>query len=218
MKASFYILLARNSFSWSSKTSLITIEDTNLSAACSKNTNTSRNSQRSNKAFLSSQATRNLRKSNQRTKHPGFVNKGNTCYVNSVLQALSTIPSFWCQSAIKSSFLSSLTRPVILNTSLLKRRTTLLDPSNFLWALHRKLSTNKQVPFQFNTQQDGPVILQVVFDELKVHSTISSNILATSIRTSATCDTCCSIDEVKLDIIPLQLTKSISLSLDIFFF
>ena len=99
---------------------------------------------------------------------------------------------------------------------LLKRQTTPLDPSNFLWALHRKLSTNKQVPFQFNTQQDVPEILQVVFDELKGHSTIASNILATSVRTSTTCDTCgcCNIDEVKLDIIPLPLAKSISLSLD----
>ena len=100
--------------------------------------------------------------------------------------------------------------------SLLKRRTTSLDPLDFLWALHRKLSTNKQIPFQFNTQQDVPEILQVVFHELKGHSTIASYILATSVRTSTTCDTCgcCNIDEVKLDIIPLPQAKSISLSLD----
>ena len=93
-----------------------------------------------------------------------------------------------------------------------KRRSTPLDSSNFLWALHRKLSTNKQVPFQFNTQQDVPEILQVVFDELKDHSTIASNILAISVRTSTTCDTCgcCNIDEGKLDLIPLPLAKSIS--------
>ena len=100
--------------------------------------------------------------------------------------------------------------------SLLKRRTTPLNPSNFSWGLHRKVSTNKQVPFQFNTQQDVPKILQVVFDELKGHSTIASNILATSVRTSTTGDTCdcCNNYEVKLDIIPLPLAKSISLSLD----
>ena len=105
-----------------------------------------------------------------------------------------------------------------LNTLLFKRRTTTLDPSNFLWALCRKLSTNNQVPFQFNIQQDVPEILQVVLDELKGHSTIASNILATSVRTSTTCGTCgcCKIEEVKLDIIPLPLAKSISLSLDRF--
>ena len=78
-----------------------------------------------------------------------------------------------------------------------KKRSTPLDPSNILWALHRKLSTNKQVSFQFNTQQHVPEILQMVFDELKGHSTIASNILATSVRTSTTCDTCgcCNIDK-----------------------
>ena len=81
------------------------------------------------------------------------------------------------------------------------------------------LLSNKQVAFQFNTQQDVPEILQVVFDGLKGHSTIASNILATSVRTSTTCHTCgcCNIDEVKLDIIPLPLAKSISLSQDRYF-
>ena len=81
------------------------------------------------------------------------------------------------------------------------------------------LLSNKQVAFQFNTQQDVPEILQVVFDGLKGHSTIASNILATSVRTSTTCDTCgcCNTDEVKLDIIPLPLAKSISLSQDRYF-
>ena len=85
-----------------------------------------------------------------------------------------------------------------------------------LWALQRKLLTNRQVPFKFNTQQGVPEILQVVLDELKGHSTIAGNILATSIRNSTTCDTCgcCNIDEVKLDIIPLPLAKSISLLSD----
>ena len=57
-----------------------------------------------------------------------------------------------------------------------------------------------------------------MLDELKGHSTIASNILATSVRTSTTCDTCgcCKIEEVKLDIIPLPLAKSISLSLERF--
>ena len=56
----------------------------------------------------------------------------------------------------------------------------------------------------------------MVFDELNGDSTIASNILATSVRNSTTCDTCgcCNIDEVKLDIISLPLAKSISLSLD----
>ena len=108
---------------------------------------------------LNSKPTRDQRKCDQRTKHPSFFKKGNTCYANSILQALSTIPSFWCKSASESGFLSPLTRAVNLNMSLLKSRTTPLDSSNFLWALYRKLSTNKQVPFQFNIQQDVSEIL-----------------------------------------------------------
>ena len=74
------------------------------------------------------------------------------------------------------------------------------------------------VPFQFNTQQDIPEILQVVLDELKGPSIIASNILVTSVENSTTCDTCscCNIEEVKVAIIPLPLAKSISLSLDKF--
>ena len=57
-----------------------------------------------------------------------------------------------------------------------------------------------------------------MFDELKGYSIVGSNILATSVRTTATCDTCdcCNIEQVKLDIISLPLAKSISLSLDRF--
>ena len=57
-----------------------------------------------------------------------------------------------------------------------------------------------------------------MLNELKGHFTIASNILATPVRTSAICDTCgfCNIEEVKVDIIPLPLAKSIPLSLDRF--
>ena len=178
MKASLYIYLARNSSGWSSNTSLLTIDNANFPAAGSKNTNPSRDSRSSNTASLSSQPTRNQRKCDQRTKHSGWLfQQGKHINVNSILQVLSTISSFWCQSASKPGFLSPLSRPLSLNISFLKCRTTPLDPFNSLWALCRKLSTNKQVAFQFNTQQDVPEILQVVLHELKGHSTTASNIL-----------------------------------------
>ena len=144
--------------------------------------------------------------------------KGSTCYKNSILYALSTVPSFWCQWGWESGFILPLIRAMTLNMSLLKRRTTPLDSSNLLWALSRELFTNKQVLFQFTTQQDVPEILQVVLDELKGHSTIASNILAIWVRNSTTCDTrgCSNIKEVKLDIIPLPLAKFICLPLERF--
>ena len=42
-----------------------------------------------------------------------------------------------------------------------------VNPSNVLWALKRKLSNLRGVPFDFNTQQDVAEILQVVLEELK---------------------------------------------------
>ena len=95
MKTSIYIWLARNSSGWSGNTPLISIEHANFAAAGSINTNPSRDSRSSNIASLSSQPTRNLRKCDQDTKHPGFFNKGNTCYGNSILHALSAIPTAW---------------------------------------------------------------------------------------------------------------------------
>ena len=41
-----------------------------------------------------------------------------------------------------------------------------IDPSNFLWALKCNLSNTREVPFDFNSQQDVAEILQVVLDEL----------------------------------------------------
>ena len=77
MKTSFYIWLARYSSGWPSNAFLISIEDSNFPAAGSKNTNPSRDSSTSSTAFVNSQPTRNQRKCDQHTKHPGLCNKKN---------------------------------------------------------------------------------------------------------------------------------------------
>ena len=100
MKASFYMWLTRNSSVWSNNASLITIENANFSAAGNKNTIPPETAQVPTQHFwFYLQPTRNHRKCDQHTKHPGFFNKGNTCYTNLILQALSAIPLFWSQSA-----------------------------------------------------------------------------------------------------------------------
>ena len=64
---------------------------------------------RSNKDWTPSTANCNLKKSslsslkqiikpvsNTKSTHPvGFINKGNTCYANSILQVLSVVPNLW---------------------------------------------------------------------------------------------------------------------------
>ena len=58
-------------------------------------------------------------------------------------------------------------RAISLNMAVKKNSAKPVDPSNFLWALKRKLSIIRGVSFNFNTQQDMAEILQVVLDELK---------------------------------------------------
>ena len=65
-----------------------------------------------------------------------------------------------------------------------KNSTKPVDPSNFLWALKRKLSIIRGVPFNFNTQQDVAEILQVVLDELNGISIASSYLTCNTQRIS----------------------------------
>ena len=99
--------------------------------------------------------------------------------------------------------------------SLLKRKTSPIDPSNFLWALRNKITKDHESPFNFNSQQDVPEILQIVIDELKGISQLADNIISSTLQTSVTCNVClcCNIQEEKFDIITLPLTSSVSESI-----
>ena len=154
-------------------------------------------------------------------KFVGFINKGNTCYANSILQALSVIPAIWNHShsdshKAKHGHISPIAKSLILNMTLKKRSKKPLDPLGFLWALKRKMSSIQPTPFEFNTQQDVPEILQAVLDELIGTSTIALNTVTTTLRSSITCNKCqcCSEEEQKLSIVPVPLQNSISCSIN----
>ena len=72
------------------------------------------------------------------SKHVGLVNKGNTCYANSVLQALSVIPSLRTQLASESPDLSPVVRSLVGTLSKLTKSISAVDPSSFLRALQHK--------------------------------------------------------------------------------
>ena len=68
--------------------------------------------------------------------------------------------------------------------SLLKRKTSPIDPSNFLWALRNKITKDRGSPFNLNSQQDVPEILQIVIDELKGISEVEDSIISSTLQTS----------------------------------
>ena len=57
----------------------------------------------------------------------GFINKGNTCYANSVLQILSVIPTLW--NRVPSA---PMLRAIGLNMTIKKNSSKGVVPSNFL--------------------------------------------------------------------------------------
>ena len=93
-----------------------------------------------------------------------------------------------------------------------------VDPSNFLWALSRKISESRDVPFNFNSQQDAAEVLQFVIDELKGTSVAASDLISNTIRINISCNQCfCfSAKEEKLDILTIPLSPNINSSLSKF--
>ena len=94
---------------------------------------------------------------------------------------------------------------ISLNMVVKKNSTKPVDPSNFLWALKRKLSIIRRVPFDFNRQQDVAEILQVVLDELKGISLAASHLICNTQKITVSCNTyfCSSVSEENLDIVTL---------------
>ena len=62
----------------------------------------------------------------------GFINKGNTCYANAILQTLSVLPLLWNRVQSESPFLFPLLKSITLNMKIKSRSNKPFDPSNFL--------------------------------------------------------------------------------------
>ena len=146
----------------------------------------------------------------------GFVNKGNTCYANAILQVLSILPALWNTASAEANTLSPLSKAIALNMALKERSLSPIDPSNFLWALKRTMHKSKNVNFDFNSQQDAVEILQHVLNELKGTSVAANDIVSNRFRTTITCNECfcTSLTEEDLDIVSLPFTKSIEASFE----
>ena len=142
MECSFCIWLARNK-NWTPSAATCKLNDT---------------SEETSSLSSLKQTTKPV--SNARSIYPvRFINNGNTCYANSFLQILSDVPNLWNRVASESNTLSPMLRAISLNIALKKNSTKPVYPSNVLWALKRKLSIIRGVPFDFNAQQDVAELL-----------------------------------------------------------
>ena len=140
MKCSFCISLARNSKEWSEDISVSSDYSTSTASGVEKSLTPPSAEKPSEVSFnvspsVASKLPKDSAKGEIRIKHVGFYNKGNTCYANSILQALSAIQPLWSQSASEQPCVSPLVKSVALNMSLLNRSMSPIDPSNFLRAL-----------------------------------------------------------------------------------
>ena len=144
-----------------------------------------------------------------------FINKGNTCYGNYILQTLSVLLlSLWNRVSSESPSLSSLLKSITLNMKIKSRSNKPVDPSNFLWAFTRKISGSRHAPFSVNSQQDTAEALQFVIDDLKGTSVAASDLISNTIRIKVSCNQCfCfSAKEERLDILTIPLSPNINSS------
>ena len=99
-----------------------------------------------------------------------------------------------------------------------ERSSVPIDPSNFLWALKRKISSTRSASLDFSSQQDVPEILQVVFDELKGTSIRADNLLSNTLSTTITCNSysCSAVREETLDIVSIPIADNVNSFLEKF--
>ena len=120
MKCSFCIWLARNSKEWSEDISVSSDHSSSTASGVENSLTPPSAKKPSEVSFnvapsVASKLPKYSAKGEIRIKHAGFYNKGNTCYANSILQALSAIPPLWSQSASEQPCVSPLAKSVALN-------------------------------------------------------------------------------------------------------
>ena len=177
MECSFCIWLTRNNKHW------------NPAAICKLN-DLSKETCNSPSSLSSPKQTNKSVSNTKSIRLVGFINKGNTCYANSILQILSVVPNLWSRVPPESNTLSPMLQAISLNMAVKKNSTKPFDPPNFLWTLKRKLSIIRRVPFDFNTQQDVTEILQVVLDEVKGISLAVIHLICNTQKITVSCNTC----------------------------
>ena len=176
LAASFVIWLARDDKSWDSSCPPEVMKRPGLQKVVHK------------EVFSSPKPTLPVRKGNSKIIRAGIFNKGQTCYVNALLQAISTIPEFWSQvsNTTNDFFTSSFFEIMHSLTSSVKP----IDPSRFLRSLTDVIHRSGQTDFNIFSQQDAAEVLEYILNEFSSQSVLARDKLKFVVRTTITCNTC----------------------------
>ena len=198
LRCSFDIWMARNSSSWNfePKSPFFTDLNKNLSSSPTSskqlpkpyakphnNYNTPKDSSKKNHVvsppIKSSPHSRHF--------HCGLFNKGNTCYVNVILQALKPLTGIWTNT---SNFTHNLASPLVSSfhkvMAQLDSCKSCVDPSSFLSSLENSIRKSGSHTFNIHHQQDVVEVLDHILGELVVDS--DTIMVKHSIETS--CNSC----------------------------
>ena len=129
---------------------------------------------------------------------PGFINKGNTCYMNALLQALSVLTGFWSTLpalASEEHHISPLVAAYCQIMFFLKSSKNPIDPSCFLDAFSRFMVSMGRDDFVVNSQQDVPEVLNYLLDNFCGISVLSQDQIKVVIRNRITCTNCLQSDD-----------------------
>ena len=129
---------------------------------------------------------------------PGFINKGNTCYMNALLQALSVLTGFWSTLpalASEEQDISPLVAAYCQIMFFLKSSKNPIDPSCFLDAFSRFMVSMERGDFVVNSQQDVPEVLSYILDNVCGMSVLAQDQIKIVIRNKITCTNCLQSDD-----------------------
>ena len=81
-----------------------------------------------------------------------FINRGNTCYANAILQILSALPLLWNRASSESPSLCPFLKLNTQNLKIKSRSKKAVHSSNFLWAITGSISGSCHEPFIFKSR------------------------------------------------------------------
>ena len=147
--------------------------------------------------------------------HSGFINAGNTCYLNSLFEAFSILPPFWSYTREEHGNISPIFKSFVLNLSLCRRNTSPVDLSLFLTVFGEQLR-HRDPPIDINAQQDVPEILEILLEELVNSSNLSQSQLATCLHYEyvCSCGNSSSSEESMMVLLPVPVVDHISKCID----